>query len=145
MDFSPEDSSALFRHRVRAQQVTADFACRLSQYSTALVWRTPSRLDPQAHSDLPTNCRNERGELNSKESTHFTSFQMVTILPSPRACKQERGKVPDFILNPPSYSYYPCSPALGRATFPYMVKKKWRISAIHSHICAQPSLASMSL
>lgn len=26
--------------------------------------------------------------------------------------------------------------------FPYMVKKKWGISAVHSHICAQLSLAA---
>jgi len=56
-----------------------------------------------------------------------------------------REKAPDFIFNPSSYSFYPHSPALGRAMFPYMVKKKWRISAIHSHIRAQLNLASMSL
>lgn len=63
----------------------------------------------------------------------------------PTSLQAEREKAPDFVLNPPSYSSYPHSPALGRATFPYLVKKKWRISAIHSHIWAQPSLASMSL
>lgn len=70
--------------------MTADFVCRLSQYPSALVWRTLSKLDLQAHSDLPINCWNKVGELNSEKPTHFTSLQMVTILPSPWACKQER-------------------------------------------------------
>lgn len=73
------------------QRATAAFVCMMPHYSPAMVQRTPSRLDPQTHPGLPTNCRNKLGELSDEEPTHFTSLQMVTIPPSPRACKQ-RGK-----------------------------------------------------
>lgn len=98
--------------------MTADFVCRLSQHPSALVWRTPSRLYLQTHSDLPTNCWNKVGELNSEEPTHFTSLQMVMVLTSPWACKHERGKAPDFILTAPSYSYYPLFPSMRKGNIP---------------------------
>lgn len=91
MDISPEDSSALFSHGAGMQLATAALACMMPRYSPALVWSTPSRLDPQTHPDLPTNCQNKLRELSEEEPNHFTSLQMVTIPPSPRACKQ-RGK-----------------------------------------------------
>lgn len=93
MDLSPEDSSALFSHEARMQQATAAFAYVLSHCSPALVWRTPSRLDPKTHSDLPTNCRNQLGELSHQKPTHFTSLQMVTIHSSSWACKQGGKKL----------------------------------------------------
>lgn len=143
MDFSPEDSSALFSQEARMQQETAAFVCVLSHCSPALVWRTPSRLGPQTHSDLPTNCWNQLGEPPKANTFHQPSdgnnpFQLMSL-------QAGREKAPDFILNPSSYSFYPHSTVLGRVTFPYMVKKKWRVSAIHSHIRARLSQASMSL
>lgn len=133
MDSSPEDLSAQFSGDAVSSCVQAVSVFSSPGLEGSIQAGSPDPFSPES--------RLQEQVWGGEQPGANPALQMVTILPSPQAHEQKTGRTPDFILNPESYSHHPCHPALGRTMFPYMVKEKWGISAVHSHICAQLSLA----